>query len=86
MQVTCTPDKPWLFWLQEKPKVPKFEPHARIMMAQILGSLVHIFDCVLPIQADSYRSSHKWNLPHVEPIMPAGTCTMRSGSYRSSHK
>ena len=42
MQVACTSDKPQLIWLQEKPKDPQFEPHARIKMAQVLGSPLYI--------------------------------------------
>ena len=37
MQVIYAPDEPRLFWLREKPEDPKFEPHARIKMAQVLG-------------------------------------------------
>ena len=33
-----------VFWLQEKPKYPQFEPHAGINMAQVLGSPVYICD------------------------------------------
>ena len=39
---TCAPDESWLFWSQEKPEYPQFEPHARIKMAQVLGSLLYI--------------------------------------------
>ena len=34
------PDEPLLFWLREKPEYPQLEPHARIKMAQFLGSPV----------------------------------------------
>ena len=39
---TYAPDESRLFWSQEKPEYPQFEPHARIKMAQVLGSLVYI--------------------------------------------
>ena len=42
MQVTYTPDKTQLFWLQEKPKDPQIEPHAEIKMAQVLGFPLYI--------------------------------------------
>ena len=38
------PDKLRLFWLREIPKDPHFEPHARIKMAQVLGSPAYIYD------------------------------------------
>ena len=43
MQVTYAPEEPQLFWLRETPEDPQFEPHARIKMAQVLGSLVYIY-------------------------------------------
>ena len=33
-----------VIWLREKPEDPKFEPHAGIKMAQVLGSPMHICD------------------------------------------
>ena len=39
--------KPRLFWLREKLKDPQFEPHAGIKMAQVLGSLVYIYDSIM---------------------------------------
>ena len=45
MKVTYAPDKPQLFWLQEKPEDPQFEPNAGIKMVQVLGSPVYIYDC-----------------------------------------
>ena len=42
MQVAYVPDKPWLFWLREKPEDPQFEPHAGIKMVQVLGSPLYI--------------------------------------------
>ena len=41
---TYTPDKSRLFWLQEKPEYPQFEPHAVIKMTQVLRSPVYICD------------------------------------------
>ena len=43
-QVTYAPDVPRLFWLRKMPEDPQFEPHAGIKMAQVLGSLVYIYD------------------------------------------
>ena len=42
-----------LFWLWEKPKDPQIQPHARIKMAQVLGSLVCIWavDCIHHLQS-----------------------------------
>ena len=43
MQVAYALDKLWLFWLQENPEDPQFEPHAGIKMVQVLGSPVYIY-------------------------------------------
>ena len=39
MQVTYAPDKSWLFWLQENPENPQFEPHVGIKMEQVLPKM-----------------------------------------------
>ena len=35
-------NKSRLFWLQDKPEDPQFEPHARIKMVQVMGSPLYI--------------------------------------------
>ena len=40
MQMTYAPDEPRLCW--KKPEDPKFKPHARIKMAQVLESPMYI--------------------------------------------
>ena len=42
MQATYAPDEPWLFWLREEPEDTQIQPHVRIKMVQVLGSLVFI--------------------------------------------
>ena len=44
MQVKYAPGEPRIFRLQEEPRDPQFELHARIKMAQGLGSVV--YNCV----------------------------------------
>ena len=41
------PDKSWLFWLQENPEDPQFEPHAGIKMAHPRISVGHTWECRL---------------------------------------
>ena len=43
MQVVYALDELRLFWLREKAEDPQFEPHARIKMAQVLGSIMYIY-------------------------------------------
>ena len=43
MKVTyMQPNKSQLFWLQDKPEDPQFQPHARIKMVQVMGSPLYI--------------------------------------------
>ena len=44
--LTYALEEPPLFWLQEKPEHPQFEPHVKIKMAQVLGSpLTLVYPC-----------------------------------------
>ena len=66
---TYPSDESLLFWSQEKPKYPQFEPHAGIKMVQVLGSPVFIF----------VLQSYTWDLRTGAPSRPQSSHQPYSG-------